>query len=224
MSTKEEEQMSRILAVALLIALLAGCGPSLSDVAATGSGKLVSRSFNLSGFSKIDASHSAQVEVTRGDAYSVSVQVDDNLESRLEVSVTGDTLHIGLKNGAYNNVTLKAQVTMPRLTGVTLSGASTLRGELAGEQLVASLSGASQARLTGTAGDVKVEASGASQALLGDLAATNVEENESGASHVEVQANGSVTGEASGASTVTVSGSPTSVNVQTSGASQVITK
>ena len=217
--------MVRFLIVSLVVVLLAGCtAPVIGDVV-TGSGKLVTRSFELDGFSRIDADSVAQVEVTRGDAFSVEVDVDDNLESRLDVAVKGDTLHIKLQDGAYNNVTLRARVTMPKLTGVTLDGASTLTGELAGEDLALDLDGATRLTLTGTAGRVTIKINGASRALLGGLTAQeDVELDADGASHIEINASGAVRGKANGASRIIVTGSPTSVDVETEGASQVITK
>jgi len=94
--------MFRILIAAVLVVVLAGCaGVGAKSETITGSGELVSRSFDLDGFARIDADFAAQVTVTRGDAYSVNVEVDDNVASRLAVSVKGDTLHIRLKNGSY---------------------------------------------------------------------------------------------------------------------------
>ena len=216
--------MKRIVIFCLLIVLLAGC--SLPGVAErlVGSGNLVSRSYDLSGFTQIEADDAAQIVVTRGDAYSVNVEVDDNVESRLEVSVTGDTLHIGLADGLYSNVTLQAQVTMPKLTGVTLNGASRLTGELAGEDLTTNLNGASMLTLTGTAGRMTIQANGASKVQLGGLAAGDVEVDANGASRIEINTSGAVTGKANAASVITVTGSPTSVSVQTEGAAKVITK
>jgi hypothetical protein len=51
-----------------------------------------------------------------------------------------------------------------------------------------------------------------------------VDVNANGASRVEVNSSGAVTGKADGASTVVVSGTPTSVSVQTDGISRVITQ
>jgi hypothetical protein len=217
--------MKRLLIVSIVVSLLASCaGPVTGGNTATGSGQLVDRSFDLAGFSRIDANNTAQVEVTRGEAFRVDVEVNDNLVSRLDVAVRGKTLHIGLQNGSYSHVTLRAQVTMPELVGVTLNGASTLRGEMAGEDLALDLNGGSRATLTGTAGRVVIDINGGSQALLGDLAAGEVELNANGGSRVEVQTTGAVRGTANGGSTVTIGGSPSSVDVETEGASQVITK
>lgn len=217
--------MKRFLVFSVLVALLAGCtGPAIDGNTVTGSSQLASRSFDLAGFSRIEANNTAQVEVTRGETFRVDVEVNENLESKLDVAVRGDTLYIGLQNGSYSHVTLRAQVTMPELTGVKLDGASTLRGELAGEPFTLNLNGASRATLTGAAGLVSINIDGSSQALLGNLDAAEVEVNANGASRIEIKTSGEVRGKANGASTITVAGAPTSVAVETEGASKVITK
>jgi len=217
--------MKRFWIVGILLVLVAACaGPSTGGATMTGSGQLTSRSFDLAGFSRIDANDTAQVEVSRGETFQVDVEVNDNLVPRLDVAVRGGTLHVGLQNGSYNNVKLRAQVTMPELAGVTLNGASTLHGELAGEDLALTLNGGTRTTLSGTAGRVTIDVNGGSQALLGDLTAQEVELNANGGSRVEVTTSGVVRGSANGGSTITVGGSPTSGDVDTDGASRVITK
>ena len=229
--------MARILVVGMLIVLLAAC------TSVTGSGNLVTRQFDLDGFSRIDAGHGAQVEVTLGDDFSVDVDVDDNVESMLDIYVSGDTLHIGLDVDSQVNVTFRVKVTMPELTGVTLNGGSSLQGELSGGDLAVSLNGGSslegelsggnltvninggsRATLTGTAGRVTIDVNGGSRAMLGDLAAGDVNLSANGGSHVEVNSSGTVTGSANGGASVTVAGSPASVNVETNGGASVTRK
>ena len=216
--------MSRVLVAIILVLLLASCAPSFNTTGPIGSGNLVSRSFDLRGFSRIEADSAAQVEVTRGEAFSVEVEVDDNLESRLDVAVVGSTLRIRLKSGPYRNPTLRAHVTMPELNGANLDGGSALRAELAGEDLAINLNGGTRATLTGTAGRVTIDVDGASKALLGALEARDVKVSANGGARVEISASGSVTGQANGGATVVVSGSPSSVNVTTDGGATVTTK
>jgi len=215
--------MARILIASILVVLLAACSGPFGDVV-TGSGNLVSRSFDLDGFSRIDADSGAQVEVTRGDAFSVDVEVDDNVASQLDLSVTGDTLRIRLDVDSQVNITFRVRVTMPELTRVTLNGGSKLQGELAGEDLAVNLNGGSQATLTGTVDRVTIDVNGGAQALLGDLAAGDVELSANGGARIEVNASGRVTGEANGGAKITVTGSPTSIDVETDGGAQVITE
>jgi hypothetical protein len=222
---RRDKGVKHFLVVSILVLLVAGCaGVVPTGDTITGSGQLVSRSFDLAGFSRIDANNAAQVEVTRGEAFRVDVEVNDNLEPRLDVAVRGNTLHIALQNGSYRSVTLRAQVTMPELTGATLDGASTLRGELAGEDMALNLNGSTRATLTGIAGRVTIDINGGSQALLSNLTAGEVEVNANGGSRVEIKTSGAVRGTANGGSTITVGGSPSSVDVETEGASRVISK
>lgn len=99
---------------------------------------------------------------------------------------------------------MRARVTMPRLTGVTLRNASIFRGQVAGEDLTLDINNASVVQMLGIAGDVDIEASGASV--------------------IDVSADGDVQGTARGASLVTVGGSPTSVEVETEDVSVVDTR
>jgi Putative auto-transporter adhesin, head GIN domain len=218
--------MARILTVSILVFLLAGCS------SVTGSGNLVTQEFDLDGFTRIEASHGAQVEVTLSEKFSVVVEVDDNVKPMLDVSVSGDTLLIGLNVDSAVNVTYRVQVTMPELTGITASGGSRIEGAVAGGDLAVAAggnmtitaSGGSRVTLTGTVARLTIEASGGSQVLLSGLAAGDVGLSASGGSRVEVNSSGQVSGQASGGASVAVSGSPASVDVQTSGGASVKTQ
>jgi hypothetical protein len=215
--------MSRILILLVIVAVLAGC-TTVEGSILRGSGSPVSRSFDLDDFSQIETNSAARVEVTRGDTFSVVVDVNENLVDQLDVGVTGDTLHIRLKPGSYSNFVLRAKVTMPKLTGLEMDGASHLTAELAGEDLDVNLNGASTAEVSGTAGRVTIDVNGAARALLGDLQAVDVDVTANGGSRAEINAAGAVTGEANGGALVEVSGSPVSVNIETDGGARVVTK
>jgi hypothetical protein len=244
--------MSRLflLAAAFAVVFLASC--SLPDVVVnsigdsiTGSGNLVTLEQPFEDFQRVNISHAFQAEVTQGDTYSVVITIDDNLEQYLEVRVDGDTLQVGFdRNGpfAMRNTTMRAQITMPELTGITssgasqvrvsgflsdkdlrvdVSGASTVRGQIDTGDLNADVSGASRLELTGQGQDGNITVSGASQANLGDFRMESVTVEASGASRAEVYASGRLDAEASGASTVLYSGDPTLGRTNTSGASTI---
>ena len=86
----------KLIAPLLFVFLLCGCamppiiiGPSEF---VTGSGNLVTREFSIEDFDRLQISHAFKAEVTQGDAYTVEVTVDDNLEPYLQVSKEGNTL------------------------------------------------------------------------------------------------------------------------------------
>ncbi len=228
---------------ALVALLLPGCGLCLCGSGITGSGRTVTKVFELADFSKVAAGSAFDVMITEGDKFGVAVTVDDNLAEYLEVRQTKGTLQIGLKpNVNIRKATLKAEVTMPSLTGlklegatrtkitgfisdqvldVELGGASNLRGEIKSGNARFRASGASRVELDGSAREARIEASGASTVNLTRFSSEDTWVDASGASHVTVNAKEKLEVKASGASSVQYVGQPASVKTHTSGASSV---
>ena len=95
-----------------------------SGVGEEGSGNLVTERLALSGFTGIEVGGSWQVTVRPGP-YDVQVTVDDNVVDEVRVEVRGDALHVGLRPQLrLRRVTLRAQVTMPALDAVGVSGSA----------------------------------------------------------------------------------------------------
>jgi hypothetical protein len=188
-----------------------------------GSGDLVTRDMDLSGFTRLEIGYSFRVYLTQSDEYGVNITVDDNIRDRLVVAKSGDTLKIGLEPGALSvqNVTLEAEVSMPTLEGVNLSGASRLTGEMNTRDVSFEVSGASRLALDGNGGDLGLDVSGASQVDLSGFVVDDADVEASGASTVTVHVTGRLNAHASGASRVEYLGDPRLGNIDTSGASSV---
>lgn len=224
----------------LLIALLVGC----TEMLTTGSGDVVTLEKSFRDFEEVEISSAFTVDIRQGDRYSVIIRVDDNLERYLDVTKIGKTLRIGLKPGAFSfhHVTLEAEITMPVLTGLglsgaseasisgfesskaftaDLSGASSLEGELEAGDVDLDVSGASDVTLRGSGSDLTAEASGASSIDLSEFAVEDARLDLSGASDITVNSSGKLDVEASGASDVYYLGEPTIGNLETSGASSI---
>ena len=104
---------------------------------------------------------------------------------------------------------------------IKLSGASDLNAEIANlAKVTVRCSGASFTNLSGTCTDIIIELSGASQFRSFDFVTDTADVEISGASQVEITANKSISGSASGASIVRFSGDATS-SVDVSDASTV---
>jgi hypothetical protein len=233
------------LAAAAALILVATACQMVSDSGNTvsGSGNIVTRAIQVTPFSKLLVSGSFDVTVSVGSAEAVMVHVDDNLVDSLDVGVSDDELHVGLKSGtSVSNASLEADITVRSLDSlegsgastitlssalaadtmtVTVSGASRLSGpiELGGGSI--RLSGASGAELTGSATTVEVTASGASRLDAKGLTIHELTIDLSGASEAEVTVTGSLSAGASGASTLRYAGSPTITRSETSGASSI---
>jgi Putative auto-transporter adhesin, head GIN domain len=224
--------------------LLGGCTLYVPQ-AIVGSGTTVAVQKDLSGFSKIAAGSAFRVDVSQSDGYSVVINVDEKVVPYLDVSVQGDTLRISLRPGlAMAGATgpLEAKVTMPKLTGLNLGGATqtTVGGFKSGDPLDAEVSGASRLEGSIDTGDVRfqvsgasrvtlsgkgqkmtLEASGASQGNLEQFVVSEAKVELSGASRATVNVTGHLDVNVSGASNLRYTGSPTMGSVQSSGASTI---
>ena len=220
---------SRLLVLCLVAALLAACTPA----SITGSGNVVTREETITGFDIVDVSRGFEVDITRGEAFSVVIRVDDNLVQYLRVVRQGRTLNIGLKRDrtySLRNATLQAEVTMPELTGldlsggshvtisgfkstkaltVDLSGGSQLRGDIEAGDATFDLSGGSHLNLSGSGRDVTIDASGGSDVNLADFPVADAGVDAAGGSEATVNPSGRLDAEASVGSRVYYLGSPT---------------
>ena len=222
--------------------LVAACASDEETIA--GSGNIVTRQQEVEDFSVVEASSTFEVNITRAASFSVSVTADDNLFDHISVSRIGRVLKIDVESGLILvRHTLKADIAMPELKGVRLSGvsrgnvtgfrssddldidlsgASRLDGDIGAGDADINLSGASRLTLQGSAEEIKVEASGASTLELGEFPVDRARVTLSGASRATVDVRkelGPVS--LSGASTLVYAGDPSIRDLSTSGASRI---
>ena len=237
--------LKRILILAGLFSLLlAGCTGISFGPATFGSGQPVTQEYDLAGFDGIAASHGFQVTLKPGDGFAVKVTADDNLTDYLMVDKRGDLLRIGLDNSSgrwFGSTTLRAEVTLPTLRKVELSGGSTasmtgfppvdafvgdlsggsrLQGDVTAEDVSLTGSGGSRFVLAGGAESLTVNGSGGSRADVEELVAQQVSVELSGGSQASVQAARELNYTLSGGSRVNYSGDPAIGRSDASGGSK----
>lgn len=238
--------MSKLLSVVAVLAVaavLAGCAnlPGLTLI--RGSGNLVTREEDVSGFSRVDLSYAFEAEITRAEDYRVVITIDDNLLPYLRVDQSGDTLRVGLQpNTGVSEATMRVQIEMPQLAALdvsgasqailedfqsddplrlTVSGASSVQGDIATGDITVDASGASRVNLLGSGSDADLTASGASTVDMAGYSVQNASADSSGASRIIIDVSGQLDASASGASSVQYLGNPTNVNSDTSGSSTI---
>ncbi|MDA0815561.1 MAG: DUF2807 domain-containing protein [Chloroflexi bacterium] len=232
--------------VLVLVAALAGTACIDDVIAVHGSGDMESRELEFTDLAAIEVVRALSVEVSvePGAPTRVAITMDENLfdhliiEDRAGMLVLDATRNIRPSDGA------RIHVTVGRLDLLDASGASevTVAGVVEESRVRLQASGASCIRLadvvvgeldidvsgaalitveTGRVTELRAEASGASTVDTSRVEAIDAEVHANGASDIKVAAARSATGQASGASTVAVFGSPGEVDVTTSGASSV---
>ncbi|MFC2032451.1 head GIN domain-containing protein [Chloroflexota bacterium] len=223
-----------IIAAVLLIAcitsgLFAGC----TGVRVLGSGNLINKTYEFSDFTGVKAGNGFQVELIQSDIFSIEITVDDNVMEHVEINKSGSSLTIRAKgNRSFRSVTLKAEVTMPDIrklelsggahanfTGfsssndlsINISGGSHLNslgtpGDITVGDANFNLSGGSHVTLSGSAASLDINGSGGSHFNLEDFSVSNASIKLSGGSHATVDVNGTLDADISGGSRVSYVG------------------
>jgi len=205
--------------VVVLIGLLILSGVILID-----SGKLQTQQKNLSDFTIINIQSGFQAQISQGDSYNVSITADNNVINRIDVSQTGNTLTIGLQLASIFNIgTLKAQITMPDLQEIHLSGGANanVAGFVMAHDFSVSESGGSTLRVEGQANGLSASCSGGSGLQLSDFKVDTATIIMSGGSTGNVNVNGRLDADLSGGSSLVYAGNPTSGTITTTGLSTI---
>lgn len=190
-----------LISIVAVLAVAAGCS----------SGGPVEQKEDYSNFTRVNVQGAFDVQVQKASSFAVTVTVAKAYVDFLSVSQAGDTLTIKLlprqpfTDFTLVKDTLKADISMPALLGLSLSGASqgTVSGFESTDDLAINVSGASSVRVDSIkTGNGDFQVSGASK-LTGNLAMAALKVDISGASHLDLAGSGdSATCTGSGASQI----------------------
>lgn len=200
----------------------------------------VEQRLSVSNFNYLEMGNAFDITVSRGNTFDVRVRGDRTDVNDLVVDTRNGTLRLYYRNNRSRRYQMEVDIVMPRLRGVTFSGASRsvvegfdeqemffdLSGasrcdvEAQSKYMDFEVSGASTLNLTGDAARLDGEVSGASLLSAFNLRTDEAYIDASGASRVRVNVLNYLKAEASGASNVRYRGNP-KVEVRTSGGSVV---
>lgn len=209
-----------------------------------GDGNVIVQNRSVKDFEAVDVSSSIDVYLTQDSAYSVKVEVDNNLQPFVETFLDGRKLVIKQANNTNLDASqhIKVYVSGPVYRALQASGACSILGQgrivsesplsidlsgachvkldLKATSIDLGMSGACSAELSGEAKSLTLDGSGSTDLKAFDLVAENVKIGMSGAGDALVHATGSLDVDASGAASVRYKGNP-SVKTDISGAGSV---
>lgn len=238
------KHMKRLLLFAVLTAVLFSSCDFFHGRNIRGNGNVTTETRDFSNFNIIEVASAIDLYVKQDSAYSVKVQIDEDLQPYILITQDGGTLRVRQERNTNLDATgrIKVYVSTPDIRqvgasgacklfsenmlvsaesiGVHLSGASHARLDLKAPGISVEMSGASSIALKGETKDFILEGSGASHAKCYDLMTENANVDVSGASSTEVFASVKLDADASGASHIRYRGNA-SVSKHESGASKV---
>jgi hypothetical protein len=195
------------------------------------SGALTDEALDLSGFRRIDARGTWEIELRRGTDWDVTLGHTADTRERVDVHVENGRLVLEANGSSWswfrgfdNRETLEATIVMPALEGIELSGASKLTvSGFSGESLEITASGATEIDgHDGSYRELELIVSGAGDVNFGDVVVDDARVVLSGAGNVLLNMNGGeLSGTVSGAGKIRYRGTVREQNVIASGFSSV---
>ncbi len=206
----------------LLLAALACSAVPVASNTVVGSGKVISETRNVSGFTGVRLAGFGDVNVTLGPAESVIVQADDNIVPLIETTVSVGKLIIRTKpfssirptNGIHVTVVLKS------LDELTLGGSGSIHATgMTGPKLMVALPGSGDITVTGTTDNATITLLGSGNIYCDGLKAKSVSVQIMGSGDVTAYADQSLDATIFGSGNIRYSGEPAQVtkNIKGSG-------
>jgi len=110
-----------------------------------GDGDIVITPLNLNSFTEVDNRSSADIFISKGSSYSVTLTVDRNILDVLDIRVEGDELIVDIKPGysIYRTTEFRLDIEMPALEKASIAGSGEMRilDSFTGDRLVLSIAG-----------------------------------------------------------------------------------
>jgi len=189
----------------LAMVVLAGC--SWTGVPGSGNAKTEVR--NAPAFSAVSVGGAIDADIAVGPESHVEITGDDNVVPLITTDVHGDRLEISSRKSFRTSVHLVAKITLPRLTGIGLTGSGDITAHgVQSDHLGVTLSGSGTIRVDGTAHEAEVEVNGSGTVTLDQLAAERASVSVAGSGDVAVAASKSLDVSITGSGDVTYRGDP----------------
>jgi hypothetical protein len=206
------------------VALALRGGASSSGSGIQGSGVAATQTRAVPSFTGLDLAGSNEVTVVVGAQRSVTVHADTNLISHVTTRVVAGTLVIADTGGFTSRTPMSVDVSVPSLTGLTLSGEA--RVSVTGisvPRLTVTVSGSGQLSAAGAAARLDVTLTGAGQAQLSQLIARDVHAVLTGSGLIQVTATSSLDAAVPGSGLIMYTGNPSQVVTSVTGSGTITT-
>jgi hypothetical protein len=156
---------------------------------------MANRDFNMAGFTRINIHWAMEIEVSRGENYSVVVSGTETQLKNIDAHLEGDCLNVRYNLNLVSFLAapfarMSVRITLPELRELNIAGAATGRvyGFHSDNDFALYLSGASRLDLSDmSVGTMKWDLSGASRVSAEIKAAGDVRIRDSGASRVDLK-------------------------------------
>lgn len=199
-----------------------GNSVTVLGVGVLGNGNVITQPREASGFEKISITGSITLRASAGGAFTVTVDVDENLQAYVVSEVSDGELKLRTSEPIRPSTDIIVTVGAPTLSGVAMRGSTdaTVSG-LTGDSFVLNASGSASATLSGTVAAFEAVLSGSTDLNASDLITKKAEVTVSGSGSADLHATEELDARVSGSGDITYAGNPPKVETNLSGSGSV---
>lgn len=200
---------------AAALALVAGCSHSTSGL--QGNGVIKHEDREVPAFTKVEATGGFAIDWSGGQP-AVGISADENLLPVIETVVQGDTLTIRAKGNLRPRKKITVTLSSAALRGVELTGGIRFAAkQVAGPELKLTSTGAASFSIGGAVTHLEADLTGACKLTASSLETQEADLTLVGASEAEVNVTDRLKVSVAGASSLTYSGNPKTVDKDIAG-------
>ncbi len=210
-----------LLPLLIVAAIGLGC-VQMEQPRIVGSGVVKSEARQVEAFDKVTIDGSADVTITAGGPFQVSVETDDNVLPVIETKVRGDTLVISSSQSYSTKRKVQVTISVPELNGISIRGSGDvgIKG-IKSEAFSASIAGSGDVTAAGAAQHLDASIRGSGDLNLADLQAQSATVSIAGSGDVTVNASDELSVSIAGSGDVRYKGAPQKLNKSIAGSGSV---
>ena len=213
----------------LMFAIFFGCKKSSNindDDTIHGSGKIVSQTREVNECSGLTVKNIGDVYLTQDENQSIRIEADDNIIDQVISSKENNELVIGLKDGGYSNITLRAYVSLKTIENLTINGAGkiTTQNSLNSDNLDLIVNGAGNVSISGNSNYIYCFINGAGNVSAKEFAVQKCKAIVNGAGNITITVTEDLDATVNGAGNIFYYGNPANVTTSITGLGQIVGK
>jgi hypothetical protein len=211
----------------LSLVIFHGCdnSPDINDSDTIhGSGKIVSQIREAEECSGLTIQNIGNVFLTQDNTQSIRIEADDNIINEVITRREDGVLLVGLKEGSYSNVTLRAYISLKTIESLIINGAGniTTQNSLNSDNLELIVNGAGNIEIEGNGNYMYCFINGAGNIMAKEFSVQKCKAIVNGAGNVTTTVIEDLDATVNGAGNIFYYGNPTNVTTSISGVGHII--
>jgi len=211
----------------LTLVIFYGCDKSPNvnnDDTIHGSGKIVSQTRDVEECSGLIIQNIGSVSLTQDNTQSIRIEADDNIIDEVITRKEDGVLLVGLKDGSYSNVTLRAYVSLKTIESLKINGAGNIntQNSLNCDELDVIINGAGNIAIEGNGNYMYCFINGAGIVMAKDFSIQKCKAMVNGAGNITLTVTENLNATVNGAGNIFYYGNPLNVTTSITGVGQIV--